>query len=190
MKAVGSVLAVLMLLVGASAIGYAYWTREVAAGDAALAAGQLEQALAGYASAEARFDRVPALKHLFAADYNHVVANQLWVLYRLGRYDETIDKAERSPDAAAPHFWSGIAFFEKAKVEQKPDARLGWLGRAEEELHRAVEAAPSDWDTKFDFELTTRIATELRKQPKTPAKQMMQLLRPPTSTSKPVRRVG
>jgi tetratricopeptide (TPR) repeat protein len=190
MKSLGSILAALMLLVGAAALGYAYWSRGVADGDAALAAGQLEQALAGYAAAGARFDRVPPAKQLFAADYNHVVANQLWVLYRLGRFDETIDKAERSPDAALPHFWAGLSFFEKARVEEKGEARLGWLGRAEEELRRAVEAASNDWDTKFDFELTTRLATELRKQPKTPAKQMMQLLRPPTSTGKPVKRVG
>jgi len=190
MKSLGSLLAVLMLLVGAAALGYAQWSRGIADGDAALAAGQLEPALASYASAEARFDRWPVTKQLFTADYHHVVANQLWVLYRLGRYDETIDKAERSPDATLPHFWSGLSFFEKARVEQKGEARLGWLNRAEEELRQAVQAAPNDWDTKFDFELTTRLATELRKQPKTPAKQLMQLLRPPTSTSKPVKRVG
>ena len=190
MRSLGTVLAVLMLLAGAAAIGYARWTRGVADADAALASGELERALAGYASAEARFDRMPVAKQLLRADYTHVVANELWVLYRLGRFDETIDKAERSPDAASPHFWSGLAFFEKAQGEEKPDARLGWLGRAEEELHHAVEAAPGDWDTKFDFELTTRLATEMRRQPKTPAKQMMQLLRPPASSSKPVRRVG
>ena len=190
MKSLGSILAVLMLLVGAAAIGYAQWSRGITEGDASLAAGQLEQALVSYRTAEGRFDRIPATKQLFAADYNHVITNQLWLMYRLGRFDETIDKAERSPDTASPHFWSGLAFFEKARAEEKPDARLGWLSRAEEELHRAVQATPTDWDTKFDFELTTRIVTELRKQPKTPAKQMMQLLRPPTSTSKPVRRVG
>lgn len=190
MKTIGSVLALLVLLAGAAAVGYAQWSRAVNDGDAALAAGQYERALASYASAEARFDRFPVARQLFAADYNHVVANQLWLLHRLARYDETIDKAERSPDVASPHFWSGLAFFEKARGEEKPEARLEWLGRAEEELRQAVQAAPNDWDTKFDFELTARIAGELRKQPKTPAKQMMQLLRPPTSSSKPVRRVG
>ena len=56
---------------------------------------------------------------------------------------------------------------------------------------RAVEAAPDDWDTKFDFEMVTRLAAELRKQPKTPPNQLMQLLRPqPKPGAKPVRRVG
>jgi tetratricopeptide (TPR) repeat protein len=182
---------VLMLLAGCSAIAYARWMRPVADGDAALAAGRYEPALASYADAEARFDRFAAAKELFAGDYGHVMANQLWVLHRLQRYDETIDQAQRAPESALPHFWSGCAFFEKARLEQKPDPRLGWLTRAEEEFRRAVEAAPDDWDTKYDFELVTKLAAELRKQPKTPPNQLMQLLRPqPKPGAKPIKRVG
>jgi tetratricopeptide (TPR) repeat protein len=189
-KSLGAGVAVLMLLVGLAALGYARWTRAIADGDAAFAAGQLDRAIASYAAAEARFDAVPATRQLFAADYSHAVSNHLSALYRLERYDETIDKAERSPERAAPHFWAGCAFFEKAAAEEKPEAQLGWLTRAEEELRRAVEAAPDDWDTKYDFELATRLAAALRKQPTTPPKQMMQLLRPPAPSAKPARRVG
>lgn len=190
MKSFGSALAFLLLLVGVTAWGYAQWTRPIDEGDEAMAAGRLDRALASYAVAEARFDRLPAAKQLFAADYDHAVSNELSARYRLGRLDEVIERAEHAPDSAAPHFWSGCAFFEKAIAEEKPDARLGWLSRAEDELHKAVEAAPDDWDTKYDFELTTRLAAELRKQPKTPPKQLMQLLRPPTPAGKPVKRVG
>ena len=124
-------------------------------------------------------------------DYTHVMANELWLLHRLQRYDEVVDVAQRAPERAQPHFWSGAAFFEKARAEEKPEPRLGWLTRAEEELRRAVEAEPDDWDTKYDFELVTKLAAELRKQPKTPPNQLMQLLRPqPKPGSKPVRRVG
>jgi tetratricopeptide (TPR) repeat protein len=190
-RSVGTAAMVLMLLAGGSAIAYARWMRPAAHGDAALAAGRYEQALASYADAEARFDRLPAARELFAGDYGHVMANQLWVLFRLQRYDETIDKAQRAPESALPHFWSGCAFFERARAEQKPDPRLGWLTRAEEEFRRAVEAAPSDWDTKYDFELVTKLAAELRRQPKTPPNQLMQLLRPqPKPGAKPVKRVG
>jgi tetratricopeptide (TPR) repeat protein len=189
-KAIGSGVAVLLLIVGAAALGYARWSHAIVDGDRALADGQLDRAIASYTTAEARFDAVPATRQLFAADYTHAVANHLWALYRLGRFDETIDRAERSPERAAPHFWAGCAFFEKARGEEKPDAQLGWLTRAEEELRRAVAAAPADWDTKYDYELTTRLAAALRKQPKTPPKQMMQLLRPPTPSGKPARKVG
>jgi tetratricopeptide (TPR) repeat protein len=190
-RSAGAVAMVLMLLAGCAAIVYARWMRPAADGDAALAEGRYEQALASYADAEMRFDRLAAAKELFAGDYSHVMANQLWVLHRLKRYDEAIDTAQRAPERARPHFWSGCAFFEKARAEQKPDPRLGWLTRAEEEFRRAVEAAPADWDTKYDFELVSKLAAELRKEPKTPPNQLMQLLRPqPKPGAKPVKRVG
>jgi tetratricopeptide (TPR) repeat protein len=189
-KTLGSTLVVLLLAAGLTLIGYGRWTSHVAGGDAALAAGQLDQALAEYRLAEARFDALPAVRQLAAAEYSRVVGNHLLALYRLKRYDELIDVAQKAPADAAPAFWSGSAFFQKAIVEEQPDARLGWLGRAEEEFRKAIEAAPEDWDTKYDFELTTRLAAELRKQPKTPPKQMMQLLRPPQPGVKTPRRVG
>src|SRR5206468_12989245 len=92
---------------------------------------------------------------------------------------------------ANPHCWAGSAFYDTARAEKNPEARLGWLSRSEEEFRRAVEAAPDDWDTKFDYELTGRLAAELRKQPKNPPNQLMQLLRPqPKIGPKPPTRVG
>jgi len=182
---------VLILIAGIAALAYGRWTAPAADGDAALADGRFDEALAAYKGAEGRFDRFAAAKELFAGDYTHVMANELWLLHRLQRYDEVVDVAQRAPARAQPHFWSGAAFFEKARAEEKPEPRLGWLTRAEEELRRAVEAEPDDWDTKYDFELVTKLAAELRKQPKTPPNQLMQLLRPqPKPGSKPVRRVG
>jgi tetratricopeptide (TPR) repeat protein len=190
-KSIGSALMAALLLAGAAALAYARWTRPIADADQALADGELPRALTGYRDAEVRFDRVAAAKQLFTSEYNRVVANELWLLYRLGRYDETIDRAERAPEGASPHFWAGCAFVDKARVSDNAEARLGWLSRAEEEFRRAVEAAPDDWDTKFDFEMTTRLAAELRKQPKNPPNQMMQLLRPqPKAGAKPPKRVG
>lgn len=190
MKALGSALVVLLLAAGATLIGYARWSASLRDADTALAEGRTEQAIAAYQAAEARFDAVPALKQLVTTEYTRAVANHLNALYRLKRYDEVIDLAQRAPVEAAPHFWAGCAFFQKANVEEKPEARLGWLTRAEEELRKAVEDAPEDWDTKFDFELTTRVSAELRKQPNTPPKQLMQLLRPPTPGAKTPRRTG
>jgi tetratricopeptide (TPR) repeat protein len=187
----GAVLMGLVLLAGLAALAYTRWTRSVADADRALAEGRLEEALAGYTDAEARFDKYPAIKQLVPGDYGHVMANELWILYRLGKYDELIDRAARAPESAMPHFWAGCAFFEKGKAEQKPEARTGWLSRSEEELRRAVEGEPEDWDAKFDFELVTRLSAELKKQPKTPPTQLMQLLRPqPKPGTKPVKRVG
>jgi tetratricopeptide (TPR) repeat protein len=190
MKSPVAALAVVVLLAGVAMLAYARWTHDIAHADEALAAGRLADALTAYTTAELRFDRTPAARQLFAVEYDRSVANHLWVLYRLKRFDETIDLAARAPVSALPHFWSGCALFQKALVEEKPDARLGWLSRAEEEFRKAIEAAPDNWDTKYDFELTSRLAAELRKEPKTPPRQLMQLLRPPSPSGKPTRSVG
>jgi tetratricopeptide (TPR) repeat protein len=191
LRSLGAAAMAVVLLAGVVALSYARLTRPVADADAALADGRFEQALERYAEAEARFNRSAAVRQIFERDYSHVMANQLWVLYRLARYDELIDKAQAAPEPALPHFWAGCAFFEKGRVEEKPDARLAWFSRAEEELRRAIEATPADWDTKYDFELVTRLAAALRKQPQTPPRQLMQLLRPqPKPGAKPVKRVG
>lgn len=190
MKAIGSTLVVLMLLAGAGLVAYARWTNAIEEADAALAGHRFDQALASYERASVRFDVTPAARQVFGAEYNRIAGNRLWILYQLKRFDDTIDAAEHAPLDAAPHFWAGCAFFEKARAEENPETRLGWLARAEEELHKAVEAAPDDWDTKFDYELASRLVTELRKQPKTPPAQMMQLLRPPTPGAQTPRRVG
>lgn len=190
-KSIAAAVMGLALIAGGAALAYGRWTSAVADADRALDDGQLEQALAAYARAEARFDRFAAARQLFASDYDRVVGNQLWILYRLQRYDDAIEKADRAPEGAMPHFWSGCAFFAKGRAEESPDARLGWMSRAEEELRRAVEASPGDWDTKYDFELVTRLAAALRRQPKTPPNQLMQLLRPqPRTGARPARRVG
>jgi tetratricopeptide (TPR) repeat protein len=189
-RAITATIVGILLVAGAALIGYSRWTAHIATADAALADGRLDQAVAAYTLAEARFDALPALRQLAADEYARVMENHLLALYRLKKYDEVIDLAQRAPAQASPSFWSGSAFFQKAIVEERPDARLGWLGRAEEEFRKAIEAAPDDWDTKYDFELTTRLAAELRKQPKTPPRQMMQLLRPPQPGTKTPRRVG
>ena len=107
-KSIGATLMAVLLLAGAAAVAYARWTRSIADADQALAGGQWDWALAGYADAEARFDRIAPARAFAASDYERLVGNELWLLYRLQRYDDLIDKAERAPDAAAPHFWSGL----------------------------------------------------------------------------------
>ena len=66
------------------------------------------------------------------------------------------------------------------------------LGRDVVSLGMIKDLAISDVGAvSFNFELTTRLAAELRKQPKTPPNQLMQLLRPePKAGARPVKRVG
>ncbi|HTI38829.1 MAG TPA: hypothetical protein VL484_14795 [Vicinamibacterales bacterium] len=190
LRTIGAALLLVVFLAGASLVAYARWTQPIAQADAALADGRLDEAIAGYRAGESRFDQLPAARQLFESEYARAYGNHLWALYRAKRYDEVIDLADRGPAAASPHFYSGCAFFLKGAAEEQPETRLGWFTRAEEEFHKALDASPGDWDTKYDFELTTRLASELRRQPKTPPKQLMQLLRPPQTGAKQQRRVG
>src|SRR5947209_18486507 len=103
-RTVGSVVMVVLLLVGCAAVAYARWTKPVVDADTALDAGDYPRALTNYAAGESRFDRLPPVKQAFVSEYNRIVSNELWLLYRLERYDETIDKAERAPEGAQPHF--------------------------------------------------------------------------------------
>lgn len=184
-------LAVLALVSGVGLVAVSAWSRPLAEGREAADAGRLEQALEYYAAGEARFDRVPVAKQILPAAYHSTVANQLSLQYRLQRYDDLLEKTATSPSIAPVHFWAGSTLFVKARDEEDPEIRLGWLGRAVEEFRKALELTPDDWDTKYNYELTSRLLDELRKQPKTPPKQMLQLLRPePRAGGRPGRRVG
>jgi hypothetical protein len=193
-KAISSALwlvSVLALVIGVGLVALSAWTRPLADGDEATREGQLERALERYAAGEARFDRLPVTKQLLPAAYSSSIENQLWLQYRLQQYDALLEKAATSPSIAPTHFWAGCALFEKAQDEENAEARLGWLGRASEEFRKALERAPDDWDAKYNYELSERLLAELRKQPKTPPKQMLQLLRPePKAGGRPGRRVG
>lgn len=183
--------AVLVLIGGAGLVALSAWARPLTDADAAVGAGRLDVALERYRASEARFDRLPVTKQLMPAAYESTIANQLWLQYRLERYDALLEKASTGPAIAPAHFWAGCALFKKGEAEKEPEARLGWLGRASDEFRKALEQSPADWDVKYNYELTEKLLAELRKQPKTPPKQLLQLLRPqPKEGSKPTKKVG
>ncbi len=178
-------------LSGSALLAAAAWLGPLAEGDRALREGRFEVALERSAAAEARFDRLPVAKQALPAAHAASQENQLWLLYRLGRHDALIERAATSSPSAAVHFWAGCALFAKARGEENAEARLSWLGRAGDEFKRALVLDPGDWDTKFNHELTQRLLLELRKEPRTPPSQLLQLLRPkPKEGRPPARRAG
>lgn len=188
---VGSSVMVLLFAGGCAMIAYARWTQPIADADAAMAAGDVGRALASYAEAEKRFDAIPPLKRLLSSEYDRIIANQLRLLFHSDRNDDTVEKAARAPEGAGPHFWAAAACFEQGFVEDDPSARLAWIGRAQQELIKAVAAAPDDWDAKYDLELALRLTFEIRRRPQTPPGEMMKLLRPdPAPGSAPIKRAG
>lgn len=184
-------IAVVTLLAGAALIRFSVWRQPFVEADAAAAAGDWPRALDRYAAAEARFNDWPLAQRVFPAAYRATLANQLAAQYRLGDLDAVLEKAETIPATAASHFWTGSALFEKSKVEEDADARLSWLGRASDAFKAALELEPDNWDAVYNYELTKRLFDELRRKPKTPPKQLLELIRPdPGEGKKPVNKVG
>jgi hypothetical protein len=190
LKGLTGVAAVFALLVGGGALAYAAWSRPLLIGDAALAANDADGALAAYARAEARFRWLPIAQSILPRDYERAVYNQLALLYQNGDYDGVIAMAEAAPAGAAPRFWSGCALFSLAATDAKPEARLVWLTRAEGEFKQALEAAPDDWDAKYNYEITARMVAQLRTKSPDEPETLMQLLRPQQKQLKPVRKSG
>ena len=182
---------IVALGLGAMLIWFATWRQPLLDAEAAATAGDWTRALERYATAEAHFNDWPLSQKVFPSMYRATLSNQLAAHYRLGALDAVIEKAEAVPATAASHFWTGSALFDKSRAEENAEARLGWLGRATDEFKAVLELEPENWDAIYNYELTKRLFEELRKKPRTPPKQLLELLRPqPKEGNTPVKRVG
>ena len=74
---VASVLAVLALLAGLGLLAIEFWGRPLAEAAAAARARNPQLALERYATAEARFNRIPITKQILPSAYAGSIANQL-----------------------------------------------------------------------------------------------------------------
>ena len=174
--------AVLALMAGVALVVYSRWTEPIVKA-AEIQAQNPERALADYAVSTGRFKEIPLAQRLLPREQSLVAYNRLAILYRLGRYDEVIETAADAPPTTTPHFWSGCAMFRKAEREKTLEKQIEWVGRAMDEFKLALAAAPDDWDTKYNYEITSRLATALRPGEKkgkqaTGASSLLQLLRP------------
>ena len=183
-------LLVVFFVLGALLVAYAWWTSPLLTAERALAEGRQQAAMDGFVAAERRFARFGATRVLFAREHATAVYNQLALLYRTGDYDAVIERASTAPIGAAPRFWSGTALLGLASVEKKAETQLVWFTRAEEELRQALQAAPDDWDAKFNYEIAARVLAEMRRQPKKKADMPIQLLRPQPAQGPAQRKVG
>jgi len=182
----------LALLAGLVLLVYARWTAPLLEAAEAAEVGDSTRALDAYQTATARFSDVPLAQQVLPDHFARAAHNQLALLYHAGEYDAVIEAADTAPPDASPHFWIGCAMFAKGELEEKPEARLEWLNRAKDEFKLALTAAPDDWDTKYNYELTTRLVTALRTKPKQVPPALMQLLRPSKEgpMREPVKKTG
>ena len=190
-RAIAWTAAIVALAAGLALTWLAAWQRPFVDAERAAAAGDWPTALERYAAAESRFNDWPITQRIFPATHRAAIANQLAAQFRLGNFDVVLERAEVVPATAASHFWTGSALFAKSQAEQNPETRLGWIGRAADEFKLALELEPQSWDVIYNYELTKRLFDELKKKPKTPPKQLLELLRPqPKEGPRPVKRVG
>jgi hypothetical protein len=185
------VVAFCVLMAGAALLGASWWLRPVSEAELAMARGDKTAALDRYGVARQRFNQIPATKRLLPRIYDLVTANELSLLYSLQRYDEIIEKASADDGAGSGPFWLACALFDKALLEEKPEVRLGWISQSHQQFRRAIDLSDGDWDAKYNFELTGRLLTRLKKEPDTSRQEMMKILRDaPKPQQRTVRRVG
>lgn len=187
------VLALLAVTAGLSLVWLASWTTPLAGADRALAEGRLTDSLNDLRTAEGRLSRVPALGQVAPTLLARVQANQVRLLYQMARYDEAVEKAGASTASHGAHFWAGSSLFARGSAEEQPQTRLEWFERAEGEFRAALALAPTDWDTKYNYELTRSLLDRLREEPETPRRLLFELLRPESPRSggsAPRRRTG
>jgi hypothetical protein len=179
------------LVVGAGLLALDWWLRPVSEGGQALAHGDTVRALERYETAYQRFDRLPIAKSALPGVYELVVASDLSLLYAQQRFDDVIERAGAQEASGSAPFWAGCALFDKGLLEEKPEARVAWISQSHQEFRRALDLTPSDWDAKFNYELTGKLVSGLQKQPTTSRQDMMKLLREAPKTDKQsTRKVG
>lgn len=176
---------------GAAWMAYGRWSHPLVIAADAMAHRDPALALATYDLGENRFRRFSAARWVLRGDYARLTYNQLALLYRTGQYDLVIEKAGSAPAGADSHFWAGCALFAKSAEEETAEARLAWLSRAEDAFKRALARTPDDWDAKYNYELSARLAASLRREPQKGPSLVMPLLRPqPKAGRQPVKKVG
>ena len=178
--------AALLLGAGGLCLGAGWWLRPIVDAEQAVREGRLQSALERYGAAERRFGAIP--RRLLPGLYDFVITNELAVTYALTQYDAVIDKAGATGSSGGK-FWAGCALFVKADVAwAKTDTRMSLLAQAQEEFRRAIEVSSSDFDAKFNYELTSTLLAGLRKNPDAERPREMNLLRP--SNAQPPKKVG
>ena len=184
--------AILALIAGAALLLYARWTAPQIEAAAAAAAGDSTRALQAYRGSTARFRDLPVTQQILPRDFARATYNELALLYRSGNYDAVLEAGDTAPADAFPHFWAGCALFAKSDLEDKAEERLAWLNRAKDTFKLALAAAPDDWDTKYNYELSARLVSVLRSKPKQVPPALLPLLRPTKEgpMREPVKKTG
>jgi tetratricopeptide (TPR) repeat protein len=167
------------------------WLKPLLVAERALSLGELERAADQYAVGRWRLDRIPFLAGLFPGLDDLATHNELSAQYALRRYDRILEaSSNETVRRASVSFWAGCALFDKALAERDREVRVGLMSQAYQAFRRALELAPDDWDTKFNYEVAARWLIALKEQPEASPQEIIKLLRQRGPQSGGGRRTG
>jgi tetratricopeptide (TPR) repeat protein len=145
--------------------GYGLWLLQLERGARAVAHGELDAATDYYTSAERPFRS--ALGWLFPGHYSRAVFPKIAVLYNRGKTGDVVAELERATTRAPAlaerpefAFWSGNVLLRRALEATDNEIIIKHLYAAAAHYRKALEAAPADWDIKYNYELVQHILAE------------------------------
>ena len=171
------VVAAATIAIGLLLVCAAWWLRPIAAAERALVSGDLDRAVQQYTVGRRRLEWIPYGQRLFPGLDELVRANQLSLQYALRQYDRILEEAGAKTVRGPASFWAGCALFDRALVEIDPEIRVKLMAEAHQSFRRALELAPDDWDSKFNYEVTGRFLNVLQDQPRLPTQDIIKILR-------------
>jgi tetratricopeptide (TPR) repeat protein len=186
----------LIFVLSVGSLAYAWWLFQIARGNQASRAGDLEAAAEIYQGAEAPFRRLPWVAHLLRDDFQRLTFNQIRLLYAQGQNDEVMDKLEegvrRAPlvaDSPEYSFWLGNVLLRRAIQSKNPEEKLKALNAALEEYEKGLAAEPEDWDLKYNYELVKHVLSQRgqdKKEAGEKVKSILDRMRPTVDSTREV----
>lgn len=146
-------------------LGYGCWLLQLERGARAVAHGDLQRAVAIYDAAEWPFPSV--LARIFPDGYGRAVFPKIGALYNSGKTGDAAQELERAATRAPSlterpeyAFWSGNVLLRRALEATDTEIILKHLYAASANFRKAVEAAPENWDIKYNYELVQQLLAD------------------------------
>jgi hypothetical protein len=162
-------------------LGYGFWLLQLERGARAAAHGDLDRAAALYSAAEWPFPSI--LARAFPDHYSRAVFPKIAMLYNRGKTGDVATELERissrAPSLAArPEFafWSGNVLLRRALEATDLEIIIKHLYAASANYRKALEAAPEDWDIKYNYELVQRVLAEQEQEKEKEQSKMKSIL--------------
>lgn len=168
-------------LISLLCLGYGLWLLQLERGARAQAQGEFDRAIAFYTAAEWPFP--PFMARFLPDHYSRAVFPKIAVLYNRGKTSDVVVELERVT-ARAPSlaerpefaFWSGNVLLRRALEATESENIIKHLYAAGAHYRKALEAAPEDWDIKYNYELVQHVLAEQEREKEKEQSKMKSIL--------------